>query len=159
MQEVAELQDAQEVAKAYIEKLKTGEKTMLNLKFTISERPENTQDYQTKVKEATKQAMKHMVKLPSSCAPCKISVKICHSLLKGPQEDTKINFSDDLKIILEGMRGIVDTDDSQVISLQIRTKYRFEPFQVKVKVEWTNYWEIMPEMHQFFRASTVLNTE
>ena len=141
MQEVAELQDAQEVAKAYIEKLKTGEKTMLNLKFTISERPENTQDYQTKVKEATKQAMKHMVKLPSSCAPCKISVKICHSLLKGPQEDTKINFSDDLKIILEGIKFVVSLSDfihqkealqgEQVLILDSGILYNMSDYKVK----------------------------
>lgn len=115
--------------------------------------PKKTRDYEALVRHEAQQALEHMVQLPDMNAPCEVTINAYFAI---PQSYTKKkrqqiaesgawvvrpgkpDVDEVIKILSDGMNGIVYRDDVQVVSLRAKKHWceGEEPPRVDVKVEW-----------------------
>ena len=97
--------------------------------------PKKTRDYEALVRHEAQQALEHMVQLPNFEAPCEVSIDVHYSVPKsytkqqrlqiaesGPWvvRPSKPDLDDVVKLVLDGMNGIVYHDGAQVVSLRAK---------------------------------------
>jgi Holliday junction resolvase RusA-like endonuclease len=115
--------------------------------------PKKTRDYETRVRLAAKQALEHMVQLPDMHASCEVTIdayyKIPKSYSKKQRQQIaesgawvvrpgKPDLDNAVKILGDGLNGIVYHDDVQIVSLRAKKHWcEGEDLpRVDVKIEW-----------------------
>ena len=115
--------------------------------------PKKTRDYETLVRHEAQQALEHMVQLPNFEAPCEVTIDAYYSIPKSYTKKQRRQIAESgawvvrpgkpdldnvIKILGDGMNGIVYRDDVQVVSLRAKKHWceGEELPRVDVKVEW-----------------------
>lgn len=115
--------------------------------------PKKTRDYEALVRHEAQQALEHMVQLPNFEAPCEVSIDVYYLVPKSYTKKQRQQIAESgawvvrpgkpdldnaIKLLLDGMNGIVYHDDVQVVSLRAKKHWceGEELPRVDVKVEW-----------------------